>query len=280
MALAVATKDLQTLGQPAQPIPAQPENRVSGIFCRTVRSPFFWTTLALAALITFSAVVLTHTVILPLAIFYPAVAVGAIALGILIYKKRYHLMYEASLTFLVALSTIGCYTWHHEVRKNLVLSAIPLFNHQHHIELSTDKKVGAILAVVEEFEARESSILSEPVLEEEWKERNIRYLRISVPDMTGPSIEKIEEAVKFIHQNEQSDIKTLVHCKAGVGRSASMVVSHLLTHHRNEIHKFSAETDMVDKAIAYLTSKRPQVHISSHQNQSIRAYYNAKVVSR
>ncbi len=56
----------------------------------------------------------------------------------------------------------------------------------------------------------------------------IIYHRIAIKDSDSSQIvEHFEEACKFIHENE----RVLVHCAAGVSRSATICIAYLMKHH-------------------------------------------------
>lgn len=248
-------------------------NRVSGAFSRTIRSPLFWTLIALGVAITFSANLLSEKTTIPPTISKSLALFSAFFAAVLLYKKPRKIWYEATLAGVVVTSGLGMQTWHNHVDENIILGAIPLHNKEHHKTLVNNHKVGAVLSLVHEFEARDSSLFSEPVLEEEWKKIGVSYLRLGVTDFQPPSIEQTHQAVNFIHQEAMNHKITYVHCKAGMGRSAFMVICYLLKHQFRKVHLFANEKNMVEKAIAYVKNNRPQLYLTSSQKEALNTYY-------
>ncbi|CAF0796425.1 unnamed protein product [Rotaria sordida] len=78
---------------------------------------------------------------------------------------------------------------------------------------------------------------------------NIKQLCLPTIDCTLPSLNSIEKAIKFMNEAYTNNEKIFVHCKAGMGRSATIVLCHLVA---NE--KMSA-----DDALKLIKEKRPEV---------------------
>ncbi|WCJ25832.1 Phosphatidylglycerophosphate phosphatase PTPMT1 [Euphorbia peplus] len=83
----------------------------------------------------------------------------------------------------------------------------------------------------------------------------------------APSLSDISLAVDFIHQNGLKGQSTYVHCKAGRGRSTTVVVCYLVQHRQMT----------PDAAYSYVRSIRPRVLLASAQWQAVQEYYNLKV---
>ncbi len=204
--------------------------------------------------------------------FQPVTSAGLAALGFQAFKQRKQLWYEVSLSCLVLITMLGRQVWYSKVHPWAILGAIPLHN-KAHIKALQEQGVGAVLSLVEDHEAETSSLLSAPVLQSEWQMHGIEYLRVPVSDLTAPSMEKIKRGVEFIERQATANKITYVHCKAGRGRSATLVICYLLKRHIKEIKQFSGEADVVSKAIAYVRRQRPQIFLTAAQKQAIYAYY-------
>ena len=73
-------------------------------------------------------------------------------------------------------------------------------------------------------------------------------LNIPTPDYTSPSIEQIVEALNFIETHENQNV--LIHCKAGVGRSAIISVAYISKKYNMslpEAHKYVSERRNISK---------------------------------
>lgn len=85
----------------------------------------------------------------------------------------------------------------------------------------------------------------------------------------APSMNDICQAVDFIHRNASRGWMTYVHCKAGRGRSTTIVLCYLVQ------HKQMTPED----AYSYVRSIRPRVQLASCQWQAVKDYYDYKVKS-
>ncbi|CAO2819509.1 unnamed protein product [Amaranthus hypochondriacus] len=83
----------------------------------------------------------------------------------------------------------------------------------------------------------------------------------------APSMNDISQAVDFIHRNACRGWTTYVHCKAGRGRSTTIVVCYLVQ------HKQMTPED----AYSYVRSIRPRVLLAQSQWQAVKDYYHYKV---
>ncbi|GMI66957.1 PROTEIN TYROSINE PHOSPHATASE LOCALIZED TO MITOCHONDRION 1 [Hibiscus trionum] len=97
---------------------------------------------------------------------------------------------------------------------------------------------------------------------------NIDHLVIPTRDyLFAPSFADICEAVGFIHENASVGKTTYVHCKAGRGRSTTIVLCYLVEHR-----------DMTpDAAYEYVRSIRPRVLLAPAQQRAVQDYYLHKV---
>lgn len=96
----------------------------------------------------------------------------------------------------------------------------------------------------------------------------IEHLVIPTRDYCfAPSLSDICQAVEFIHVNASYGNTTYVHCKAGRGRSTTIVLCYLVQHKQM----------MPDAAYDYVKSIRPRVRLASTQWQAVLEYYHLKV---
>lgn len=132
----------------------------------------------------------------------------------------------------------------------LVLSALPisfsLFGHVFRNDANALKEefdIEAILSVVEPFEMWISP--------EELKAKGIKQLVLSSEDFGPVPLQKVIEGVEFIRYNLMAGRSVDVHCKAGRGRSAQIVLCYLIKYHH-----MSAED-----GLKYMKEKRFQVSL-------------------
>ncbi|MBA0685808.1 hypothetical protein Goari_013454 [Gossypium aridum] len=97
---------------------------------------------------------------------------------------------------------------------------------------------------------------------------NIHHLVIPTRDyLFAPSFADICQAVDFIHENASVGKTTYVHCKAGRGRSTTIVLCYLVEHRHMT----------PDAAYEYVRSIRPRVLLAPAQQQAVQDYYLHKV---
>ncbi|EXC02093.1 Protein-tyrosine phosphatase mitochondrial 1-like protein [Morus notabilis] len=83
----------------------------------------------------------------------------------------------------------------------------------------------------------------------------------------APSLSDISHAVDFMHENASCGRTTYVHCKAGRGRSTTVVICYLM--------RYKQMTP--DSAYDYVKSIRPRVLLASSQWQAVQEYYHLKI---
>lgn len=77
------------------------------------------------------------------------------------------------------------------------------------------------------------------------------YLWVPIRDgPPAPSIEWLSQLVGFVQEKRQAGLTTYVHCHLGVSRAGLVVAAYLMQEHHWTR----------DQALAYIRSKRPQVH--------------------
>ncbi|KAM7491184.1 hypothetical protein LguiA_034105 [Lonicera macranthoides] len=103
-----------------------------------------------------------------------------------------------------------------------------------------------------------------------YQAHDIEHLVLPTRDyLFAPSLSDISQAVDFIHEKSSCGQTTYVHCKAGRGRSTTIVVCYLVQHRQMT----------PDAAYQYVKSIRPRVLLASAQWQAVQDYYylvNAK----
>ena len=78
------------------------------------------------------------------------------------------------------------------------------------------------------------------------------FLWLPTVDQDPPSAAHLQMGIAFLRQCEQAGMPVFVHCMAGVGRSTTLVLAHLLAGPFRE--RGTAE------ALAFLASRRPVVN--------------------
>ena len=87
------------------------------------------------------------------------------------------------------------------------------------------------------------------------------YLRLPTTDFSPPTVAQLRMGAAFIDEAVRAGKIVLIHCHAGVGRSAMQCASYLIY------------TGMqIDEAWDLLKSKRPQVFLNERQRASLEAF--------
>ena len=98
--------------------------------------------------------------------------------------------------------------------------------------------IGAVLNLCEEYAGPEAAYAS----------LGLEQLRVRTVDFTAPTLEDIARGLAFMQRNIAAGKKVYVHCKAGRGRSATVVACYLI-----------GKGMTPAEAQGLLNAKRPQV---------------------
>jgi len=139
--------------------------------------------------------------------------------------------------------------WWDEVDDNIILGAIPF---SRDVRMLSDIGVKCIINLCAESEG--------PV--HLYEKCNIDYFALPTTDFTCPGIENIEKGVSIIQQYQDKHEKVYVHCKAGRGRSATIVFCWLVCNKKYRI----------EEAMKLLISKRPHVNRKLYQRELVKEY--------
>lgn len=175
------------------------------------------------------------------------------------YKK---IQYETSLHFTLLVG----YEWWSKIEPyNLYLGGLPL-NDQNHLEQIKSLGVSRVISIVENFEL-EDGWWHQPVKHAEWVIHNIGVKQISVADLCPLTSKEIEEGIETLTRFLDEGHTVYIHCKAGVGRSASIVVAFVMKQHQLSL----------EDALAFVKERRWQIHLNSAQRKAVADYFNSKI---
>ena len=200
-------------------------------------------------------------------------AVNLIALGSYICHHRNEIYYEASLLYGIARNYLSpdSYSWWNKVDEGLYFGAIPLheYNHQNLMPHFFGNKL-AILSVLEPFELEDHYVFTTAVAPKEWHERGIKTLQLPTLDCTGVDQATIAKGIQFIRNMQAEGRAVYVHCKAGVGRSATIIACKILQDGLADGTKFHSVADVVQ----YMRNIRNHVTIyRGHAKAAIETFF-------
>ncbi|KAM3712276.1 hypothetical protein ACJW31_01G168800 [Castanea mollissima] len=137
------------------------------------------------------------------------------------------------------------FRWWDQVDQFLLLGAVPF---PKDVPRLKQLGVGGVITLNEPYETLVPTSL--------YLAHEIDHLVIPTRDyLFAPSFVDISQAVDFIHQNASSGRTTYVHCKAGRGRSTTIVLCYLVR------YKHMTPID----ALEYVRSRRPRVLLAPSQ---------------
>ena len=111
-----------------------------------------------------------------------------------------------------------------EITKKITLGALPLMQDLKKIIPSHQ----AVLSIVEESEMA-PSIWGTPISKNTWEKHKVIYKNIPSPDRSKIKLNLLKEAVAFIEEQINNNNRVYVHCKHGIGRSATVVLCYLIS---------------------------------------------------
>ncbi|EEF48147.1 phosphatidylglycerophosphate phosphatase PTPMT2 [Ricinus communis] len=144
------------------------------------------------------------------------------------------------------------FRWWDEIDQYLLLGAVPF---PKDVPRLKQLGVGGVITLNEPYETLVPSSL--------YHAHGIEHLVIPTRDyLFAPSFVNISQAVDFIHKNASCGATTYVHCKAGRGRSTTIVLCYLV-----EYKHMSPMT-----ALEYVRSRRPRVLLAPSQWKAVQEY--------
>ncbi|KAG6662132.1 hypothetical protein CIPAW_03G221600 [Carya illinoinensis] len=144
------------------------------------------------------------------------------------------------------------FRWWDEIDQFLLLGAVPF---PKDVPRLKQLGVGGVITLNEPYETLVPTTL--------YHSHEIDHLVIPTRDyLFAPSFVDINRAVDFIHKNALCGISTYVHCKAGRGRSTTIVLCYLVR------YKDMTPVDALD----YVRSRRPRVLLAPSQWKAVEEY--------
>ncbi|KAM7512927.1 hypothetical protein LguiB_011802 [Lonicera macranthoides] len=151
------------------------------------------------------------------------------------------------------------FRWWDEIDQFLLLGAVPF---PKDVPRLKQLGVGGVITLNEPYETLVPTSL--------YHAHGIDHLVIPTRDyLFAPSFVDINRAVDFIHMNASCSRTTYVHCKAGRGRSTTIVLCYLVEYK----HMTPAA------ALEYVRSRRPRVLLAPSQWKAVQEYKQQRFAS-
>ncbi|MCD7455312.1 hypothetical protein HAX54_027852 [Datura stramonium] len=151
------------------------------------------------------------------------------------------------------------FRWWDQIDQFLLLGAVPFPSDVPRLK---QLGVGGVITLNEPYETLVPSSL--------YHAHGIDHLVIPTRDyLFAPSFVDINRAVDFIHRNASSGLTTYVHCKAGRGRSTTVVLCYLVE------YKHMTPTE----ALEFVRSRRPRVLLAPSQWKAVQEFKLQRVAS-
>lgn len=106
--------------------------------------------------------------------------------------------------------------WWDWIDDHVLLGALPM---KHHVARLKGEGIGAVINTCREYPGPLAL----------YREAGIEQLYLPTVDFTPPTLEHLESGVAFIQRQIHEGRKTYIHCKAGRGRSATVVMCYLIS---------------------------------------------------
>ncbi|WP_234824133.1 phosphatidylglycerophosphatase and protein-tyrosine phosphatase 1 family protein [Bremerella cremea] len=140
--------------------------------------------------------------------------------------------------------------WYDEIDEHVFVGAVPSR------QMAEDLAASGIAAVINTCQEYEGPL-------DIYEEHGIEQLYLPTIDFTPPSVEDIDEGVRFIEKYVAAGKDVYVHCKAGRARSATIVLCWLM--------KTKGMTP--EQAQVFMKEKRRQVLSSIYLRPVVQTYY-------
>lgn len=141
----------------------------------------------------------------------------------------------------------------------------------HHYDLSGDQS--GLLADLDELAAQGLGALvtltEQPLREDLVRSRGMDYLHLPLADMQAPSLEEIARFVAYVQQAQIRQQAVAVHCRAGLGRTGTMLASYLVS-----------QGYRAREAVAAIRQERPGSVETPEQEEAVQRYADSLAPDR
>lgn len=127
-----------------------------------------------------------------------------------------------------------------------------------HLDFLLSQGVGAVVSLAER-----------PTSQAVVASAKIRYLHLPVPDMEPPTPEQVDRFVEFVNAAGLEGLGAAVHCRAGLGRTGTMLACYLVT-----------QGATAEEALEQVRRQRPGSVETESQEETVRLYTRSLATRR
>ncbi|XP_022111089.1 phosphatidylglycerophosphatase and protein-tyrosine phosphatase 1-like [Acanthaster planci] len=175
-------------------------------------------------------------------------------------------LFYPTLGYNVFMKSVSSREWYDRIDNTVLLGALPLRSKNIAQELVEKENVRGVIAMNEDFELKRFV-----TTKEEWTKLGVETLQLPTVDFTeAPSIDKLEQGVKFIMDFAEKQESVYVHCKAGRTRSATLVGCYLM-----HVNKWTPQ-----EAQIFIQTKRHHIIMKDKHFRAMYRYYDKHIKSQ
>lgn len=166
--------------------------------------------------------------------------------------------------------------WWNRIDEHILLGGIPLRGKKHLTNLLSKASCKvfqngelqvreglSVVTLLEDFELFSKNIFFTPISPKDWEKLGVAVCHIQTADFSPLLLEDIYNALDFMEEQVQKGKIVYVHCKAGRGRSATVVICYLIRKYRWSVRE----------ALSYVKYKRPLICPNKSQLEIIEEFY-------
>jgi atypical dual specificity phosphatase len=166
------------------------------------------------------------------------------------------LVYYTTLLADMAMHNAITRPWWTKITDKIILGAMP-FRDRDHIKKLKELGVTGVITLNRMYELQ-PNLIGTPIMPHQWFDKGIDICYKPVDDYDAPTFFDLTDCMNFIDKHET----VYIHCKAGKGRSAIVVMNYLMTRHEMTI----------TQAHEFVKSKRSYISPNAKQLASISTF--------
>ena len=176
------------------------------------------------------------TLLLLACVFAFVIHYYALYVIIALFAGYYHkaLVFDTLVILNSLKNVIGLFDWWSKVDDMLYLGAVPL-REAHNKQLLDKLKIQVVLSINEDYELKCPTLFGVPTSSTYWHQNKVSHLVLPSPDFVPPNLKLLDRAADYLDLQLSNRRPVYVHCKAGVGRSASAVMAYFIKYKRMSV---------------------------------------------